>query len=108
MARLSPLPCGLTGRGVCRLLARLLAVPRTRGERLSRSGLGGGPRVRPVARPEPAATSLPTDYLSPLRSERHDTISFFVDPANAMYCAQLLPQLQALLMKTTDYLPPTL
>ena len=31
-----------------------------------------------------------------LLSERHDTISFFVEPANAMYCAQLLPQLQAL------------
>ena len=36
------------------------------------------------------------------RCERHDTISFFVDPANAMYCAQLLPQLQALLSKTKD------
>ena len=36
------------------------------------------------------------------RCERHDTISFFVDPANAMYCAQLLPQLQALLSKTTS------
>ena len=37
-----------------------------------------------------------------LLSERHDTISFFVDPANAMYCAQLLPQLQTLLSKTKD------
>ena len=37
-----------------------------------------------------------------LLSERHDTISFFVEPANAMYCAQLLPQLQALLSKTKD------
>ena len=36
------------------------------------------------------------------RRERHDTISFFVEPANAMYCAQLLPQLQALLSKTKD------
>ena len=36
------------------------------------------------------------------RCERHDTISFFVEPANAMYCAQLLPQLQALLSKTTS------
>ena len=35
-----------------------------------------------------------------LLSERHDTISFFVEPANAMYCAQLLPQLQALLSET--------
>ena len=37
-----------------------------------------------------------------LLRERHDTISFFVDPANAMYCAQLLPQLQTLLSKTKD------
>eukprot|EP00964_Phaeocystis_antarctica_P128488 scaffold92278_cov62-Phaeocystis_antarctica.AAC.7 len=36
-----------------------------------------------------------------LLSERHDTISFFVEPANAMYCAQLLPQLQALRSETT-------
>ena len=39
-----------------------------------------------------------------LLSERHDTISFFVEPANAMYCAQLLPQLQALLSETAYHL----
>ena len=84
-----PQPAALASRGgIPRLLVgswQCLALGTSHRAAQGPERGGGDPESRPMP-----------------RCERHDTISFFVDPANAMYCAQLLPQLQALLSKTTS------